>query len=164
MCWVTHRASLAVQAHEAQQIALPQEADLARFLGLGRGFILASGNYSGNSQWAPGLDNSQNQRSAVTATNGKLHPASTHDEHSPRSLPFGEQNRSRGIGGGECFLLQGIGYDWRKIAKGFVCWRRFLGVIYDMCGHIVPPLTGTLASPSATLPRPGKAFSQCRVN
>ena len=79
---------LAVKAHEAQQIALSQEGDFARLLGFGGRFILTSGNHSGNSQWATGLNNSQNQRPAVTATNGELHPASTHDEYSPRSLPF----------------------------------------------------------------------------
>ena len=56
------QGNFAVLAHEAQQIALPQEADLARFLGLGRRFILASGNYSGDSQWG-----NRPQRSAESA-------------------------------------------------------------------------------------------------
>ena len=99
------QGKFAVQAHEAQQIALPEEADLAGFLGLGCGFILAAGNYCGNSQGAAGLDNPQNQSSAVAATDGELYPASADDEHSARRLAFGEQNRSGGIGGGDGFLL-----------------------------------------------------------
>src|ERR1022692_1768497 len=76
------QGKLAMRAHKAQQIGLPEETDFARFLSLGRGFILASRNYSGNSQGATGLDDTQNQGSAVAATNGKLHPAATNDEHS----------------------------------------------------------------------------------
>jgi hypothetical protein len=43
------KGNFAVLAHEAQQIALPQEVDLGRLLGLGCGFILAPRNYSGDS-------------------------------------------------------------------------------------------------------------------
>ena len=74
--------------------------------------------------------------------------ASTHNENSARSLPFGEQNCSRWIAGGEGFLLQGLGYGWRKIAKSFVGWGKFRGIVYGVCGHVLPPLTTTLASRS----------------
>jgi hypothetical protein len=114
-----------------------QEADLAWLLGLGGRFILASGDYSGNSQWGTGFDNPQNQSPAVAPTNRKFHPASTHEEHSSWRLPFREQNRSRGIAGGKRFILHDIGYRLRKIAKRIVYWRKFLGIIYDLCSHMI---------------------------
>jgi hypothetical protein len=61
-------------------------------------------------------------------------------------LPLGKQNRSRGITGGKGFLFQGIDYGWGKIAKRLICWRRSLGMIYDLCGHELPPVTAILAS------------------
>jgi hypothetical protein len=109
-----------VSAHKAQQIALPQKADLAGFLSLGGGFIFASGNYGSNAQWAARLDHPQNQRSTVAATDGELHPPSPHDEHASRRLSLGEQNRACGVRGGDGFLLQSVGYGWRETAKGFV--------------------------------------------
>src|SRR5208282_76809 len=106
-----------VLAHEAQQIALTQEADLGGLLGFRSGFVLTPGDYRGNAHGATGIDNAQDQRSAVAAANGELHPAAADDEHAARCLPFGEQNRSGRIGSGEGFLFQGIGYNLREIAN-----------------------------------------------
>jgi len=99
------QGNFAIQAHEPQQIALPEEADLAGFLGLGCGFILASGNDCGNSERATGLDNPQNQGATVAATDGKLYLPPADDEHSSGGLTFGEQNCSGRVGGGDGFLL-----------------------------------------------------------
>jgi hypothetical protein len=79
---------LAVQAHEARQIGLSQEADLGRFLGFDCRFVLAARDCRGDSPWAGGFDNSQNQRPAVGDVKRRLHSASAHDKHSARSLTF----------------------------------------------------------------------------
>jgi hypothetical protein len=50
-------------------------------------------------------------------------------------LPFRKQNSPRWVSGCDRFLLQSIGQDGRKIAKGLVCWYNFLGVVYDMSRH-----------------------------
>ncbi len=156
------QGNLAVSAHQAQQIAVPQEADFGRFLGLGCRFIGASGNHRRNSQGATGVDHTQNQRSAVAAANRKLDPASTHDEHSARSLGFGEQHRSRGIGGGKCRLLQSIGHSWGKIAKSSVYCRKFLGgYLRHVWPFLLPPLTRTLASASPFFMREPKFYGNC---
>jgi hypothetical protein len=55
--------------------------------------------------------------------------AATDDEHPARRLAFGKQDRSGRIGSGESLSLQGLGYDWRKIAKSLVYWRQLLDVI-----------------------------------
>src|SRR5208282_1807887 len=124
-----------VLAHEAKQIALAQVADLGGFLGLGRRFILAAGNHGGHAQGATGFDDAENQRAAVTAANGELHPATTHNEYAARSLSLGKQNRSCGIAGGEGILLKGIGYGWGKIAKHLVYSCKLLSMVDRLCGH-----------------------------
>jgi hypothetical protein len=65
-----------VLARAAQQIALPQEADLGRLLGLGCGFILAPRNYSGDSQWATALNDST-LASAFNFNAGRSRPRPT---------------------------------------------------------------------------------------
>ena len=102
------KRKFAMSPHEAQQVAWSQKADLAGFLNLGGGFIGAPGDDRCNPQWVTRLDHSQNQSLAVAATDGELHPASAHEEHPPSNLPFREQDSARRVGGGNCFLLQGL--------------------------------------------------------
>jgi hypothetical protein len=69
------QGKFAIRAHEAHQIALPQEANLAWLPGFGRSFVGASGNHCSDSNWATDINHAQNQCPAITAGNGKLHPA-----------------------------------------------------------------------------------------
>jgi hypothetical protein len=79
---------LAVESHEAEDVALPEEADLAGLLSLGGSFIGASGNGSGNSQGTTDFDYAENESAAVTAADGELHTAAADDEHAARNLTF----------------------------------------------------------------------------
>src|ERR1700722_6858132 len=104
------QGKFAVQAHEPQQIAVAKKTDLAWFLGLGSRLVIARRNYRGHSQHYSRFDHSQDQRSAFAAADRKFHSAFAHDKNSARRLIFAEQNCSRGIGGGQSFVLDRLGY------------------------------------------------------
>ena len=125
-----------MDAHHPQHVTLANEGDVAGLLSFGGGFIIAAADGGSNAEGFAGMRDAQDQRPAVTGTDGQFHQSALHQVDTARSHSFREQHRTGRIMVGERYGFKLTNNGRRQIANDGLGCSGLLWGSHRLSGHI----------------------------